>query len=505
MPELQQPDKHSMDIPHVAAIDLPLNVHNVTRAVDMLGGEELIRASIRESHPLELRLRKDPFHHPIQALSNNSERILVKIKIPKKSLPKNNESYSIQELLELNNQDKLTPRERIQPVAIIDKTYLFKAMADFQVSTRNNSFVQKFNKAMINHTGINEIKEYIDEHKGWQGYVNLSENYFQNNDHQLIPPPILSSIRFPFDYKYQQNPGTSTVRDIHGEVKVISNQNRQKLYTLLIDYNTPTPQEPVEEIRKNWEKLSNANLSVNSSELLLVQCIRKLQALFEIKPIWNRKQLYSILPEDMKKFLKHALPYVAYTYKSGPWRFCNIKYGLDVVHDPSYWSSQTEYFRVLGFKKGTTTDDSKMIVPPSLQGSSEVVEIPENLLFNGVSLPSVATFQIGDIMDADIISIIQDHQSRMGEDFLRNVCDPQDGWINRQTMEVIRRIMRYKLKQLVNEESIDQSKIQKIINTNYIEDKEDEEEANDMHQDRNGPDELDEDDEEEEEEETALY
>ena len=224
-------------------------------------------------------------------------------------------------------------------------------MADFQVSTRNNSFVQKFNKAMINHTGINEIKEYIDEHKGWQGYVNLSENYFQNNDHQLIPPPILSSIRFPFDYKYQQNPGTSTVRDIHGEVKVISNQNRQKLYTLLIDYNTPTPQEPVEEIRKNWEKLSNANLSVNSSELLLVQCIRKLQALFEIKPIWNRKQLYSILPEDMKKILKHALPYVAYTYKSGPWRFCNIKYGLDVVHDPSYWSSQTEYFRVLGFKR----------------------------------------------------------------------------------------------------------------------------------------------------------
>ena len=83
---------------------------------------------------------------------------------------------------------------------------------------------------------------------------------------------------------------------------MISNQNRQKLYTLLIDYNTPTPQEPVEEIRKNWEKLSNANLSVNSSELLLVQCIRKLQALFEIKPIWNRKQLYSILPEDMKKF-----------------------------------------------------------------------------------------------------------------------------------------------------------------------------------------------------------
>ena len=34
-----------------------------------------------------------------------------------------------------------------------------------------------------------------------------------------------------------------------------------------------------------------------------------------------------------------------------------------------------------------------MIVPPSLQGSLEVVEIPENLLFNGVSLPSVATFK----------------------------------------------------------------------------------------------------------------
>lgn len=56
----------------------------------------------------------------------------------------------------------------------------------------------------------------------------------------------------------------------------------------------------------------------------------------------------------------------------------------------------------------------------------------------------------------------------MGKDFIRDSLDVLDGWINKTTMNLIRRIMRYKLQQLVKEEPIDQSKIYKMSNTDFV-------------------------------------
>ncbi|KAM9889311.1 hypothetical protein OXX69_012878, partial [Metschnikowia pulcherrima] len=74
--------RYPLDIPHVTAVELPLNVRNTDRAIGMLGGKERIRMAINSqyrpspiqvsSHAvddrnLELRLRNDPFHHPVPA------------------------------------------------------------------------------------------------------------------------------------------------------------------------------------------------------------------------------------------------------------------------------------------------------------------------------------------------------------------------------------------------------------------------------------------------------
>ncbi|RCK58922.1 Transcription factor tau subunit [Candida viswanathii] len=503
MPELERPDEHSMDIPRVAAIDLPLNVKNVDKAINMLGGESFIRASMRDNQPLELRLRKDPFHHPVQALTSTNERILLKVRIPKKSLPENASSLSIRDLIKLNREDNTTPRERIQPVAIIDKTYLFKAISDFQVSTKNNQFVQEFNKVMLNYKKFDDIKDFADTHNSFDNYADINEDYFKNQDHQLIPPPILSPIRFPFDYKYQKNPSTSTVKDARGELKVVSKKDRQKLHTLLIDYNTPIPTEPADAIKEKWAKLKLAKLNSDSTDYLLLKCINRLKELFDAKPIWNRKQLLDIVEVDIRRFIKHALPYVTFIYRSGPWRFCNIKYGVDVTRDSKYWPYQTEYFRVTGLKDAAIPEGSKKITPPTLKDSAAKIEVSEHLLFNGVSLPSVTTFQIGDILDEDILAAIEYNQGLMGDSFLRDTCDFQDGWVNRQTMEVIRGIMRYKLQRMVKDEVIDRAKIDKITHTDYTAEKEGSGEIDD----KNGHEEeaeVEEDDDEEEEEEVDV-
>ncbi|EGW35114.1 transcription factor [Spathaspora passalidarum NRRL Y-27907] len=491
-------EKHSMDIPHVTSIELPLNVKNPDRAIAMLGGKDRIATAINaQSNPnrfnlalentLELRLRNDPFHHPIQSSIGTQERVLLKMSIPKKSLPPdfhdNPSKYPIRELLERNKQNKETTRANIQPVAIVDRNYSFKSIADFQVSTKNNPIIQEFSSAILNGKNFDTMDKYLQSHKNFVGLDDFKdENYFKNTEHGFIPPPVLSPIRFPFDYRYQKNPLTTAIKDVKsGEIKVVPNRSTMKLYTIMLDYHTgDIPRHPASELQENYKKLTKKKLAVNSPDAVLLECIKWVKRIFKIKPIWLRKQLEDIIPDKFRRTLKQALPYVSYIYKSGPWRFANIKLGVDPKNDPSFWIYQSEYFRIPGLKFTTfmaNKTGSQRIVPRTILEANRragnideanEVEVSESLFFNGVTLPSTVTFQLGDILDLDITTIIEDHVKHMGNDFLREHCDFQDGWLNRQSMEVLRRIVRYKLNRMVKDEPIDQNKIYKIINTDYI-------------------------------------
>ena len=352
-------EKHSMDIPHVTAVELPLIVKNEDRAIAMIGGKEKISKVVNaldkpintsghstNDNVLELRLRNDPFHHPVQSLMNTNEKVLLKVSIPKKSIPKdyykNPSKYTVKQLLEIN-EEKKSSGHKVQPVAIINKTFLFKAMADFQVSTKTNAVVQEFNESVLDVQNYQGLKQYFDKHEQFSGILDYKspENYL-NNDHQLPPPPVFSPIRFPFDYKYQKNPLTTIVKDANsGEVRVVSKKNTQKLYTIIIDFYTEViPNQAAPELLKNYETLSTTNLAVNSLDYNLLECIKWLKSIFDIKPIWLRKQLEDIVPQEMRRVIKQALPYVSYIYKSGPWRFCNVKLRVNPKDNRSFWKHQ---------------------------------------------------------------------------------------------------------------------------------------------------------------------
>jgi len=458
-------ESYSMDIPHVAAVELPLNIKNKAKVINALGGRDKISDAIKNSDvPLELRFRKDPFHHPVQATTSTNERVLIKVSIPKK-VAKQNQGALVRELIQMSNDDKSAPK--IQPIAIIDKTFRFRAMSDFQVITKNNLDVQDITKNVLNATNYESLKQYVENHNNFHGYMDMNNEYFENKDHHLPPPPVFSPIKYPYDYRYQKNPITSAVKDEKsGEMKIISKKTPFKLHTILIDISTDPPTQPPPKLTANLNKLLDQKLSVNSPEYLLVKCIEWCKEMFTIKPIWIRRQLYDIIPDELNKSLKFALPYVSYIYKSGPWRFCNIKIGVDPRTDPSFWRYQNEYFRVLGVRN-SSQDSSKKVVPKTLEHAPFPIEISQNLLFDGVNLPSAVTYQIGDILDLDITSIIENHLKSMGKDFVRDSLDTLDGWINKTTMNLIRRIMRYKLQQLVKEEPIDQSKIYKMSNADF--------------------------------------
>lgn len=491
MPKLA--DEYSLDIPHVSAVELPLIVENEDQAIQMLGGKQQISKVINSNTTsidvlqsdnkelqLELRLRNDRFHHPIMSSKSTQEKILLKVCMPKSNLPEDYRNLGLDKILQHNQQ--LNGEYLIQPVGIINQTYSFKSMNDFQVSTKNNPLVNDINDNLINSTDFEAISQFFKDGKFINNEDYKNPNVYVNNDHQLPPPAILSTIRQPYDYQYTKNAFTETIKDPNsGELKVRNKRDIPKLYSKVLDINDlAIPTAPAPQLVERYKELSTSQLYPNSFNYDLLGCIEWLKEIFEMKPIWLRKHLENIVPEQFKRTLKNALPYVTYIYKSGPWRFCNIKIGVDPKASRDYWIFQSEYFRVSKFNTKKTSDEepSKMskTFPRSLQlwnpeslSKTQInkVKIDDKLIFQGNMLPNTVTYQIGDIIDEDILRVVG--ESQVKGQFFRDTIDlKQDGWLDRQILETIRRIIKYKLIQLIKDEPIDPSKIQKLISSVYI-------------------------------------
>lgn len=475
-------DRHSLDIPHVSCVELPLNVKNPDRAIAMLGGSDRIASviNLREkgatatahtplSNTLELRLREnDPFHHPIPSLYLSHERVLLKVLIPKLQLPENYQNMNLKEIINHTSY-------KVKPMAIIDKTYSFKLISDFQVSHKNNPMAQEYANDFANVTHLDELKTYFNNHQQFTGLKDWESNeLFENKDQNLIAPPNFSQIRFPFDYRFEMNPATMVTRDDNGENKVVPTQRRIKLHSIIIEWGVPIPTQPMPPNKAHLDEMvrRNKEMTLSIHEASLFGCIEWLNQLFEARPFWVRKHLDDITPPNLRKHLKQALPYVSYLFKSGPWRFCNIKYGVDPSLLPKYWKYQTEYFRIPHHKeavareqKNKTYDNCSLVTPPTLQGNKYNLQLLQKLLYTGEFLPVSITFQLGDLMDEFVVSQLEDANAGTG---FRDVPDISDGWLNRQTMETIRRLMRYKLNAMAKEEDIKVDKIYNIIEGDYL-------------------------------------
>lgn len=495
----EQAKKHSLDVSHVAAVELPLIVKNTDKAIGMLGGQERIKRALDsqfrqlpiqpsshlvDDRNLELRLRNDPFHHPIQALVNRREKILVKVSVPKTALPadydKNPNRYTIQELVRRN--DRLNgPAYKVEPVAIINKNYTFRAIADFQMSTRNNTRVQDFRSNVLQARDFTGMKQY------YQDKLDVQDEFrdplmYENKDHNLIPPPNFSGIRFPFDFRYQKSPYTVTLRDDSGDVKVVMKSDSKKLFTNTVDFHGDSvPQQPLPEIVAKYNWLLKSDLSQEYSDKKLFDCIQHLTYLFDVKPIWLRKLLIDVTPEHLQTAVKEALPYVSYCYKNGPWRFCNVKLGVNPKLDRAYWMYQSEYFRLLrAHMRNEVREPAARIVPNTIRWHHphSDVRLSEDLFFTGTKLPKAINYQIGDIMDPDVGRLMEQAKTQPSA-FFRDTLDAQDGWIRHQVLESIRHIVRYKLRRLQEDQPVDPEKIAKILDADYAgKDASDDDDAN---------------------------
>ncbi|KAK9483025.1 RNA polymerase III transcription factor IIIC subunit-domain-containing protein [Lipomyces starkeyi] len=433
----------SLDIvPRITCIEHPGAVHDVDRAILTLGGKDALRKTINSGGqtPLELTLcPEDRFSHPILSRSTtHGHSIVLQVKVKKSLLAQHD--GDLRKTLEAHRNSYT-----VAPCAVVNCFVRFREMADYQYSTLNSPFVSSMRSSLYSGD-LNAITQ-----------LTFSESQPSATDFDMPPPPRFSRITVPFDYSYRQNPAVHAVTDASGATRLVNKSIVQRLFSKVVRWTDAAVPD---------ESYATKNLPVakaTAANPRMLEIIELLRTKFEERPIWTRRALEEeALDEELRHMwashVKFALPYVAFTWKSGPWRATYTKYGIDPRKDKKYAKYQTEYFRIApkdeeeGKRPGRTVP---LKDEEDADDRKPDVDVPTHI-FDGIHLPTGRSFQLCDVTDPVLAELVQ-HGG------LRDEADEKDGWYKATTMSKIRRIIRLKLMALWNGHAIKQMDVAKIL------------------------------------------
>lgn len=450
-----------LDVPSLISVEYPLNVKNVDCAVNMIGGgrEKIGKCFIDSDMKLELRLREDPMAHPLRSQMVKGENVLLKVKLPK-GMAKDGIREGIEKCVAEGR------KWSVEPVGVLKQNYKFRELADFQKIDRGD-YTRKF--ASIRNGDYQGIKEFSEE---ISKRLDDIQGFTKGEDLDIAGLVRYARADISHNYKYFGN----LLLDEQGHWL----SKGVKLYSIQINWEdeTPTTYNPkLDEERKKAEddikRMKESNVSEkiikDSVSTHLLECIEILKKLFEMKPVWIRKQIRWLIPEKLRMQLRFALPFVSYTFKKGPWRHSNIRLGYDPRKDKEAYKSQIEAFRGTGNGKSQNVKiDEVFIIPPSLHAyidefsnpESEIRKmgigkLPRQLFFDGKNVSDSLSFQIGDILDEDVKKVLEG---------IKIVdCNIETGWIDFVTLDRVKSIIKYKLMCVKEGVGINEDKVRELM------------------------------------------
>ncbi|KAJ9316621.1 hypothetical protein DTO271D3_3128 [Paecilomyces variotii] len=450
----------------IVSVEHPGIVKNVDKAIDTLNGNSGISKILKPQKadtPANLNIRpEDPMARPVQSSSLPSNNIVLKVTVPKwtgrKRKRGSEEPFTADPAAE---NERRTAKDRlrslrdnvgkyhVEAVGMVDRTHVFRNMPDYVYSTTGSAFTQKF-KEHILPFDYEKMKEFD---------LDMSRGAGSNLD--IIPPPSFSHGDVPFNYMYRQNPTVKQSIDTSGKVTTVNTQQAPKVLTYLVTYDiqeVPTgPREscpPIETLEKN-----------------LQDTIATVKKLFEERPLWTRRALRNLLPtHDERYCLRHAVPYVGYIFRSGPWRDAIVKFGHDPRTSPEYRQYQTIMFRLLAREAEVARDGGggggrRHTLPRPAEAGPDAPGTSTSHLFTGQPpLPlDGKLWMICDITDPLLRSILFPPGPPPG--FLRSTCDILiDGWYGNGTLAKAKTIMRAKVQTLMAENrATDDAEFERIV------------------------------------------
>lgn len=415
-------------------VDYPGVVKNVDKALKSIGGtENVAKVYSQPNKRLSVNWRPDDaFCKPAFGERCSTTNLLMKVKRrPRKG---DNSKYEY----------------HVEVVGIVDTTYKFHAMADFQYLP--------FKKT---ESGYENISHQFHLHQ------NVDRNEYLARESTLFLPPVIFS-RFDIpdkDYLYRGevshkpgyiNPDQSRPTNLIGTIR-----QKRTVFTRFINFTDDIPDGPSEEankeLRKKFFKAAQEN---------------ELKKLFEKRPIWSKAALNYHFT-DFKDKLKFLLPLVAFYYTNGPWRCLWTKYGYDPRKHPEAKMYQTIDYRKRQASCGDMVaikckrSENTLAFPALKRNTPNIPRIDlESLDINrpGTSKPSTSEseavplhiyrpdrlppcrqmfYQICDINVEEVQDLIKKGKQSKN-------CDEKDGWCPRGTIEKCRDLMTEHTERLLN-------------------------------------------------------
>ncbi|CAI7605791.1 unnamed protein product [Penicillium discolor] len=441
----------------LVSVEHPAVVRNVDKAIKTLQGDSGIKTILdpaKDGTLANLVLRpEDAMARSVQSTSVQSNNVLLKVTVPKRTGRKrkrgSNEPFADAPDSEasepaprrtakdlLRSMSDNPSKYQIEPVGRVERTHVFRGIPDFVYSTTASSFTNRFRDQILP----------FDFDKMKQFDIDMAKGAAENAD--LIPPPSFSHGDVPFHYIYRQNPTVKQAIGRSGKLETVNTQTANKILTHLVPYDIPkVPSEP----RANM-------LPISALDAGMLRTIATLNALYEKQPAWTRRGLRNNLTTDEDRLnLRHAIPYVGYIFRSGPWRDAIIKLGLDPRTSPEYRHYQTFMFRLLAREAELARDGGggrRHNVPrPSDQRVVEDENASEpstGHIFTGKQpfAQDGRIWMVGEIQDAQLRADL--YPPDAGPGFLRSECDiVTDGWFGNGTLAKAKTIMRHKIQALM--------------------------------------------------------
>ncbi|KAG8545662.1 hypothetical protein GDO81_020526 [Engystomops pustulosus] len=438
----------------MVCVEYPGLIQDVGNMLRTLGGEEGVsRVYADPAKRLELYFRpKDPYCHPLCANRFPTTTMILRVK--KKTRKKKSQDPSTGEP---------TPEGTIsmEILGVVGTVYKFQGMSDFQylafAGSSEGSTASLYDKVLLKKPE--------------------KEEYFHQEIHLHIPPPIFSRLDNPVDYYYRPN---INHRDgyqpphLSSENLIGLSRARRPHNAIFVNFEDgEVPNEPHPAAVKKWKKLCT-----NTVDMKVEQEMRRL---FTCRPIWSRNAIKANLCLHPDK-LKLLLPYFAYYMLTGPWRSLWVRFGYDPRKNPEAKIYQVLDFRIrCGMKYGYNSNEMpvkakrstynyslpitlKKPVPQAISmqdlthglgslGSKDSKKAPPNkyrlkesvYIFREGNLPPYRQmfYQLCDINVDSLQEIIKRNDGAESE------CNERDGWCLPKTSDLLRDSMSLMIKQII--------------------------------------------------------
>ena len=427
-----------------AAVEHPFIVKNADKAMDMLGGVEVLEEVLRTDKPLSLRFHpNDPTSRNIVSLPDTTDNVLLRVTVPKRIGKRKRGSTGTftplqapspvmrdsKYLLRSMNDNKETTK--VEAVGSVQKTHVWRSMPDFDHATRDSKFLSEIQSKVI-------PRDYSLLQQ-W----NLPKTYGLQ-DTEVPPPSAFSTQPLPLPYMYSQPNSRQEVDDAPQEAETPKRDRRERNFTLLCSSNGPFPTSP---------PISAPNME--SQYPAVRKFVPVLRDLFAQRPIWSRRALGNQMPEGtLTPSHKQALGYVAFSIRSGAWSHTLCAFGVDPCSDLKYRKFQT--LATLNDQKHNRSKAKKR----ANRKSAPAIARPSHIFTGqGPIVEDGSTFQLCDLEDPQLKTLVD-----VDERHLLKVCEPEIfGWYGNGTLSKIRIILRTKISALRKGDPIPEAQFERLL------------------------------------------